>query len=586
MALQNDNDEMLLEESYETINLDDLESKLDDEIENSLSELKILKEQKETIENPEALGTVVKDVIWEQFQNQIGVQAGEDFIVIEKDEKNSDYFKNYKKYGEKLSELDGYKWKNYKDFKEKYGAKTLDLRNEAHIQTAENFEHGKIATHNYKIDYQKRHDDWQRNFQKDEDGNVIIHETRAKREATLVEDARKPFDDNRPSGSKEKHTAMDHTISAAEIIRDPEANAHLSKEEQIKFANSEANLNEIDSSLNSSKSDLSMTDWLDNPNSKGQKPNEIFDIDEKTENQLRTKDREARKEYKKLKDEGKKRSIETGRQTQREEAFRIGKSALRAVVLNMLADLIKTIISKLVKWFKTKEKSFKTLLQSLKESIHTFVVGLKEKVISAGNTVITTITTAIFGPIVSTFKKIGILLKQGWTSLKNAVAYLKSPEAKNKPFSLVMLNVGKIVMAGLTATGALVLGEVIEKGLMSIPVFNIQIPLLGKLANILGIFFGAVVAGIIGAIALNLMDRAIAKKEKDRLQMQMLAQSEVVVSANVTKNWIVMNRAYEGFKKSAHQQIDNLERTQSNIESSSKKTNQSLDELDDVLRQF
>lgn len=256
----------------------------------------------------------------------------------------------------------------------------------------------------------------------------------------------------------------------------------------------------------------------------------------------------------------------------------------------MLADLMKIIISKLVKWFKTKEKSFKTLLQSLKDSIHTFVVGLKEKLISAGNTLITTITTAIFGPIVSIFKKIGILLKQGWTSLKNAVAYLKSPEAKNKPFSLVMLNVGKIVMAGLTASGALVLGEVIEKGLLAIPgaqaVFNFQIPLLGSLANILGIFFGAVVAGIIGAIALNLMDRAIAKKEKDRLQMQMLAKSEVVVSANVTKNWIVMGKAYEGFRKSANQQIDNLEKTQSNIESSSKKTDQSLDELDDILSQF
>lgn len=43
MALQNDNDEMFAEESYETINLDDLESKLDDEIENSLNDLKILK---------------------------------------------------------------------------------------------------------------------------------------------------------------------------------------------------------------------------------------------------------------------------------------------------------------------------------------------------------------------------------------------------------------------------------------------------------------------------------------------------------------------------------------------------------------
>lgn len=532
MALQNDNDEMFAEESYETINLDDLESKLDDEIENSLNDLKILKEQKEIIENPEALGNVVKDVVWEQFQNQIGIQAGKDFI-------------------------------------EENRGNTLDLRVSAHIQTTENFAQGKIATHNDKIDYQKRYDDWQSNFQKDENGNIITHETRTgKREATLVKGARVPFDKGRPAGSKENHTDMDHTISAGEIIRDVEANAHLSKEEQIKFANSEANLNEIGSELNRSKKDSSMKDWLDNPNANGQKPNEIFDIDEKTENQLRMKDEEARKEYKTLKDEGKKRSIQTGRQTQREEAFRIGKSALRAVVLSMLADLVKTIISKLVKWFKTKEKSFKTLLQSLKESIQTFVAGLKEKIISAGNTLITTIATAIFGPIVSVFKKIGILLKKGWTSLKNAVAYLKSPEAKNKPFSLVMLNVGKIVMAGLTAAGALALGEVIEKGLLAIPVFNIQIPLLGSLANILGIFFGAVIAGIIGAIALNLIDHAIAKKEKDKLQMQMLAKGEVVVSANVTKNLIAMNRAYENFFDNASKGMQEINDTATLLEES------------------
>lgn len=532
MALQNDNDEMFAEGSYETINLDDLESKLDDEIENSLNDLKILKEQKEIIENPEALGNVVKDVVWEQFQNQIGIQAGKDFI-------------------------------------EENRGNTLDLRVSAHIQTTENFAQGKIATHNDKIDYQKRYDDWQSNFQKDENGNIITHETRTgKREATLVKGARVPFDKGRPAGSKENHTDMDHTISAGEIIRDVEANAHLSKEEQIKFANSEANLNEIGSELNRSKKDSSMKDWLDNPNANGQKPNEIFDIDEKTENQLRMKDEEARKEYKTLKDEGKKRSIQTGRQTQREEAFRIGKSALRAVVLSMLADLVKTIISKLVKWFKTKEKSFKTLLQSLKESIHTFVAGLKEKIISDGNTLITTIATAIFGPIVSVFKKIGIILKKGWTSLKNAVAYLKSPEAKNKPFSLVMLNVGKIVMAGLTAAGALALGEVIEKGLLAIPVFNIQIPLLGSLANILGIFFGAVIAGIIGAIALNLIDHAIAKKEKDKLQMQMLAKGEVVVSANVTKNWIAMNRAYENFFDNASKGMQEINDTATLLEES------------------
>lgn len=88
----------------------------------------------------------------------------------------------------------------------------------------------------------------------------------------MVKSARKPFDESRPRGSAERHTDMDHTVSAAEIIRDPAANAHMTKKEQIDFANSEANLYEMDLSLNRSKGDKSTTEWLDNPNSKGQKP--------------------------------------------------------------------------------------------------------------------------------------------------------------------------------------------------------------------------------------------------------------------------------------------------------------------------
>ena len=40
----------------------------------------------------------------------------------------------------------------------------LDLRKEAHIQTAENFEKGNFATHNRDVNYQERYDKWQDKF--------------------------------------------------------------------------------------------------------------------------------------------------------------------------------------------------------------------------------------------------------------------------------------------------------------------------------------------------------------------------------------------------------------------------------------
>ena len=94
-----------------------------------------------------------------------------------------------------------------------------------------------------------------------------------------------------------------------------------------------------------------------------------------------------------------------------------------------------------------------------------------------------------------------------------------------------MLEVGKIIIAALTAGGAIILSEVIEKGLLSIPVFAIEIPLLGSIANVLGIFLGSVVSGIIGAIVLDLINKLIAKKQKQE-----------IVTAKITKNHDILNK--------------------------------------------
>lgn len=482
---------------------------------------------------------------------------------------------------------------------------TLDLRDSAHIQTTENFEKGKIATHNDKIDYQKRYDDWQANFQHDENGDVKTHQTRTgKQEATLVNGARKPFDEGRPTGSVERGTDMDHTVSAGEIIRDPAANAHLSKEEQIAFANSEANLNEMNAGQNRSKGDKSMTDWLDNPNKNGQKPDEIFDINEEQKEKYREKDKEARTEYERVKKEGEKRSIETGKKSQREEAFRIGGKALRSVIMGLLASLVKDIIQKLVAWFRSGKRSLSTFIDSVKLAIKSFLSNMKTHLLNAGNTLITTIFTAIFGPVIGMIKKAWIFLKQGYKSVKEAIEFFKNPANKNMPFSIKMMEVGKIIVTGATAGGAILLGETIEKGLMTIPVFAFQIPLLGSLASLLGMFFGALISGLIGALALNLIDKMIAKKQRSINQSQQInkkndiinSQEQILVvtaaqAANDKKDTAqnVMNRHQEAndiIEKSTSSVDENLNAVNDNEKKSEEiqtRNTSALDEIDDML---
>lgn len=211
--------------------------------------------------------------------------------------------------------------------------------------------------------------------------------------------------------------------------------------------------------------------------------------------------------------------------------MRIGGKALRSIVMGLLASLIKDIIRKLISWFRSGNRKLSTFIDSVKKAIKSFVSNLKEHLLNAGNTLVTTIATAIFGPVIGMIKKAWIFLKQGYKSVKDAIKFLKNPANKNMPFSIKMMEVGKIVVVGLTAGGAIVLSEVIEKGLMSIPGFAFEIPLLGSLASLIGMFLGALVSGLIGALALNLIDKLIAKKlKKINTQQQIEKKNEILAT--------------------------------------------------------
>lgn len=462
---------------------DEFEQNLENQLTIKEEELKALKKDFEQIGSASDLGEKIQGVVWEQFCNQIATVAGEDFI------------------------------------KENRGM-TLDLRDSAHIQTTENFANGKIATHNTEIDYQERYNSWQKNFQKDANGNVIMHNTRTgRKEPTLVPGARAPFDQGRPSGSAEKGTDRDHTVPAGEIIRDPEANAHLTQEEQIAFANSDTNLNEIDSQWNRSKGDKPTKEWLDNPNSKGQKPNEIFDnLTPEEEKKLREKDEKARKEWEKRKKEGEKRSIKAGKKSQKEEALRVGKAELKSILMRMLTDLLKQIIQKLIAWFGSAKRGLASLIADIKNVFISFARNFKTHIVNAADSFVTSLATALWGPIVRVLKKIWTTLKQAWGSVKEAWNFLRDPRNSQMPFSLKIMEVGKIVVTGLTAMGAVVLGQGLETGLLAIPVVGpflaIEIPLFGSIASLLSIFLGAVIAGILGAIVINWIQKKIEYKLK------------------------------------------------------------------------
>ena len=111
-----------------------------------------------------------------------------------------------------------------------------------------------------------------------------------------------------------------------------------------------------------------------------------------------------------------------------------------------------------------------------------------------------------------------------------AVQFLRKPENRGKPLSYLLPQVGIIVVTGLSGIGAIALGEIIEKGLIALlPGLGVDVPILGSPANLIGMLMGAIVCGVIGAIAINLINKQVAKQQKnENLSAQIDKKNEVL----------------------------------------------------------
>ena len=450
----------------------EIENSLENNLKDVVEHIEQLDIDREKLQNNEYFQESIENIVWEQVQLQLAAQIGEEFI------------------------------------KDNNG-QTLDLRKDAHIQTAENFEKGKLATHNRDVDYQERYTRWQDNFT-----------TNKKGERVLKSDAREFFDKGRDKGSGAVH--KDHTVSIKEQLNDIEMSTFFSKEEVKEFANSSKNLHDLDASANMSKGDKTMKEFLDSERN-GLKPEERFNIDRK---QLEKDDREAREELHKRKQENKEKAIQSGKKSRRDEALKVSGKALKAALLQLLSEFLRELISKFISWLKDTERNLSTFIEKIKEAIISFVNNLSNHLLNVGKSVVTMIASAIVEPVIKTLLKAWTFIHQGWRSLKEAIDYLNNPDNKEKSVQIMMLEIGKIVVAGLTATGAIVVGEALGASLTaSFPVLAISIPLLGTIGSVIGTFMGATLSGIIGAFVLKMIDQQIVNKQITELSSKKINQN-------------------------------------------------------------
>lgn len=462
MANDNAKENLELAEYNEDLNFEDDEELLSQQVEDAFAELELSEEERKNIGNPESLGKVIQDEVWKQFANQIGLDITSETLIQKYDREHPE---TYDEVGKKVMQDPNYKKAN-KEMKDKQKAGTL------------------------KDEYTKN------NIKQNENAN------------------------------------LDHTVSRKEIFENQRRKqAGLSTEE---LANKKENLNATNEALNKSKGAKSVDEYLDTREQREEqlrKQNErakkridesdMSDVEkklakEKADKNLQDK-LDADDEKMKAADKKARKAInkDITKGAVKQTAKKASTDALKTMAISALKDLLKEIMNGFIRFMKSSAKSFKSFLAEMKVSIRSFLSKILDLVKSGANAAIGTIVSEVFGPIVSMFKKLASLIKQGISSFVDAVKYLTNPENKNMPFSIKVAQVGKIIVGGLTGAGALFLGEVIEKALIGIPVMMIQIPLLGTLANVIGLFLASLVSGLIGAIVLNLIDKFIAKKLKE-----------------------------------------------------------------------
>ena len=489
------------EELTESFDLNELEEKLQTELGKELADLEFLKEEKEKIGNPDALGKVVMDEVWKQFTNQIGLEVTNETLIQKYDREHPE---TYKEVGKTVMQDQKYKDAN-KAMKEKQQAG--NLKDE---YTGKDLSQNDSANLDHVV------------------ARKELYENKRRRQANIqTEDLANKDENLKPTNeslNKSKNAkSMDDYLSTQE-------ERQKSLQEQNEKANKkidESNMSDLEKQKAKEKNDKRLQDKLDDD-----------------AELMKKADKEARKAINK--------DIYKG--VAKETAKKAGKDALKIIAIQALSSMLKEIINALVRFFKSATKSFKTFLDEMKKAVQSFFSKISNFLQAGANSVVGTIVTEIFGPVVSMFKKLASFIKQGVSSLIESIRYLTSKENAKKPFSIKVLEVGKIISAGIMAGGALVLGEVFEKLLLTVPFMAIEIPLFGTLANIFGLFFAALLCGVIGAIIMNLLDKAIANKSRKlATDNQVLKGNEVLSTQHKIK--IVSEVQLENDKENARANI-------------------------------
>lgn len=473
----NENQMLELENLDVEFDFEELEGNLSKQLEESFSDLEILEKDREKISDPDSFGKVIMDEIWTQFSNQIGFDMTAETLVEKYDREHPE---SYKEVGKEVMQDKRYKDENKKmrdqqqagNLKDAYTGKKLNHKDKA------NLDH--VVTRKELYENKRR-----------KQANLDVKDLANKKEN--LQATNESLNKSKKEKSNKQYLENRETREQGLIRENEKKNKKVD----------ESNMSETEKRLQKEKNNKRLQDKLDADNKL-----------------MMDADKTARKAI------NKKIAIEGTKQV----GVKAVKDSIKAMVVNSLFALLKEIMNGLIRFFKEKSKSFKVFLAQMKEAIKRFFKNISSFLKSGVSTFLGTIVTEIFEPIIDIFGKISGLLKQGIHSLIDVFKYLRDKNNKDKSLAIKVAQVGKILTSTLVAGGAIMLGEIFEKLLLGIPGMQITIPLMGTIANVVGLFLASLVSGLVGAIILNFIDKFIAEKMKEEITSQLIDKKNEILN--------------------------------------------------------
>lgn len=484
-AIQEKKEEVSLEE-YDFQYLEEIDMMLEEELKFSEEELEELKKQREKIDNPESIGSVIKDEIF----NQIAIQTG------------------------------------------------LDLTNDTLIGNQNKREVG----HEF---YEES--DYKNTIEKNVRGDKKFKDHRKKENQTKTENGVvDEYTGEILSGDNKTGDRLnvDHIVSAKEEAGNRwRQMAGINTEDVVNREDNFANTNAF---TNQTKSDKSAKEYIKHNNEQIKKREEKI---EKIKNSSKLTDEQKAKKIaehqeninkrkqlneKKLLESDKKARNSINRDIAKGVAKNVSKKAvgdeLKKLGAEAIVNLIKGIVNSLIKFFRNKEMKFKNLIEVVKLEISKYFETMKNKLKESPGNIVKNVVTELLTGFSQKIQKAIKKIKQTVGIVWEGVKYITNKENWKKDIDVMILELSKIVFTGITTILATFSGEWIASQLENIPFFKKRIEFLDQtIGGLVGNSIGAIFAGILGAIGIHYIQAALINKLKEKEDAKIIAKQNEIL---------------------------------------------------------